>query len=72
MEKIMATKPMDIASVVKQTRKAQGLTQAELAGAANTGLRFIIDLEAGKPTCQIGKVLHIVNMLGISIELKQP
>ena len=39
--------PSDIASIIRTTRKAQGLRQDELAGAAGVGLRFIVDLEAG-------------------------
>ena len=49
--------PSDIASIIRTTRKAQGLRQDELAGAAGVGLRFIVDLEAGKPTAQLGKTL---------------
>ena len=44
----------EIGDIVRTTRKAAGLRQDELAGAAGVGLRFIVDLEAGKPTAQIG------------------
>jgi HTH-type transcriptional regulator / antitoxin HipB len=33
-----------------------------------TGLRFIVDLEKGKPTCQIGKTLQVLQALGLAIE----
>jgi hypothetical protein len=33
-----------------------------------TGLRFIVDLEKGKPTCQVGKTLHVLQMLGFVLE----
>ena len=52
--------PADIGALVRTTRKASGLRQDELAGACGVGLRFIVDLEAGKPTAQIGKVLEHV------------
>ena len=55
--------------VVRQVRKAQGLTQQELALTANTAPRFISNLENGKPTCQIGKALHVARCLGIHLEL---
>ena len=42
-----------------------GVTQKALAFTSGTGLRFIIELEQGKPTCQIGKVLTVINTLGI-------
>jgi len=57
---------------VRQARKAQGLTQQELALTANTAPRFISDLENGKPTCQIGKALHVARCLGIGVELSHP
>tara|TARA_B100000989_G_scaffold297996_1_gene285621 strand:- start:1763 stop:2056 length:294 start_codon:yes stop_codon:yes gene_type:complete len=61
-----------IGALIRETRKAQGLTQENLAMTSGTGLRFIIDLEKGKPTCQFAKVIHVLQMLGISIELTPP
>ena len=52
--------PAEIGEIVRSTRKASGLRQDELAGASGVGLRFIVDLEAGKPTAQIGKTLQAV------------
>jgi predicted transcriptional regulator len=48
------------------------VTQKELAMTSGTGLRFIIDLEKGKPTCQLGKVLTVLHTLGIKIEFIAP
>lgn len=42
-----------------------GLTQKDLAFTSGTGLRFIIELERGKPTCQLGKALTVLNTLGL-------
>lgn len=47
-------------------------TQKDLALTSGTGVRFIIDLEKGKPTCQLGKVLTVLHTLGISISLTPP
>ena len=63
--KIKNTK--DIASKVKDERKKQNLTQTQLAGLCNVGVRFIVDLEAGKETCQISKVLLVLDILGINL-----
>ena len=63
---------MDIVSIgqmVRRVRKRAGLRQDELAGAAGVGIRFIVDLEAGKPTLQVGKVLHVLEALGIVVAL---
>ena len=67
--KIKTTK--DIAILIKAERKKQNLTQTELAGLCNVGLRFIVDVEAGKETCQIGKVLKVLDVLGINLEIKE-
>jgi len=39
---------------------------------SGTGLRFIIDLEKGKPTCQIGKMLQVLNALGLKLQVAIP
>jgi HTH-type transcriptional regulator/antitoxin HipB len=62
----------DIGELVKRLRAGLGVTQRRLALTSGTGLRFIIDLEKGKDTCQIGKVLTVLNTLGIKINLIDP
>ena len=62
--------PEDIGKLIRDTRKNLGVTQRDLALTSGTGSRFIIELEHGKPTCQIGKVLTVLHTLGISIDLK--
>jgi y4mF family transcriptional regulator len=62
----------EIGDIVRTTRKAAGLRQDELAGAAGVGLRFIVDLEAGKPTAQIGKTLQVLAALGCSLDITPP
>ena len=62
----------DIGSMVQETRASLGLTQQSLALAAGTGLRFIIELEKGKPTCQLQKALTVLNTLGIRITFSSP
>lgn len=64
--------PEQIGEMVRCARKGQGVTQKELAMTSGTGLRFIIDLEKGKATCQIGKVLTVLNTLGITMTLIAP
>lgn len=64
--------PNTIGELVKSTRKRMGVTQKDLAMTSGTGLRFIIELEQGKPTCQLGKALTVLQTLGIKIELVPP
>ena len=61
-----------IGQIVRDTRKAMNITQKSLAMTSGTGLRFIIDLEKGKPSCQLEKVLIVLNTLGIQLSLVSP
>ena len=64
--------PVEIGAIVRSARKAQNLRQDELAGAAGVGLRFIVDIEAGKPTAQIGKTLQVLEALGCTFDIGPP
>jgi y4mF family transcriptional regulator len=61
-----------LGKLIRETRKKLKVTQKDLAFISGTGMRFIIELEQGKPTCQIGKVLAVIQTLGISISLTPP
>ena len=64
--------PAAVGEIVRSTRKACPMRQDELAGAAGVGLRFVVELEAGKPTAQLGKVLQVLATLGCSVEITPP
>lgn len=64
--------PTEIGTTIRTARKSQGLRQDELAGAAGVGLRFIVDLEAGKPTAQLGKALQVLHALGCAVAITPP
>ena len=64
--------PHQIGQLVKKARKTLDVTQKDLALTSGTGLRFIIELEQGKATCQIGKVLTVLHTLGITMQLILP
>lgn len=57
-----------LGSAIRTRRKQLKVTQKELAMTCGTGLRFIVDIEKGKPTCQIGKTLQVLQALGLAIE----
>lgn len=50
---------------VRARRKALKLTQAELAMTSGTGVRFVGELENGKESCHVGKVLSVLRTLGL-------
>lgn len=64
--------PKQIGTLIRVTRKGLGVTQRDLALTSGTGLRFVIDLEKGKGTCEIGKALTILQTLGIKLTLTPP
>jgi HTH-type transcriptional regulator/antitoxin HipB len=68
----MLLTPETIGKTIRGTRKKVGVTQKDLALTSGTGIRFVIDLEKGKPTCHIGKVLVVLQTLGIELTLKVP
>ena len=59
----------EFGAAIRAARKAQGLRQDQLAGATGVGTRFIVDLEAGKSTAQLGKALAVVAALGLKLSL---
>ncbi|MEY4246404.1 MAG: hypothetical protein RLZZ245_3989 [Verrucomicrobiota bacterium] len=61
-----------LGQAIRQQRRRLKVTQRDLAMTSGTGLRFIIDLEKGKPTCQLGKALEIVRALGLKLEISEP
>lgn len=64
----MITTAKEFGQLVATARKALGITQRELALAVNVGERFIVELEAGKPTAQLGKALAAARAAGVRLE----
>ncbi len=56
--------PAALGAAVNAARKNLGLTQPQLALAAGVGVRFIVELEAGKPTIRLDALLKVINALG--------
>ena len=57
----------DLGAVIRAERRRQGMTQAELAGLADVGVTFLSQLENGKGSAEVGKVLQVLTMLGIDV-----
>lgn len=58
--------------LVKTERLKQKLTQLQLAGLAGTGMRFISDLENGKGTVQLQKLIAVLSALGLGLFIHSP
>ena len=60
-------------ALVRERREALKMRQDDLALATNVGRRFIVELEAGKPNCQLGKALVVAAAVGLKpFEVKNP
>lgn len=58
-----------LGAALRSARKQLGLTQPRLALAAGVGVRFIVDLESGKPTVRLESVLRVIDALGGMLQL---
>lgn len=60
----------ELGTIIREQRKRMALKQLDLAGLGNTGNRFIVDLENGKPTVQLQKVLDLMDLLGLEVVVR--
>jgi y4mF family transcriptional regulator len=68
MDKMIKT-AKDLGILIKAHRKEMKLSQAKLAGLCGVGNRFIVDLEAGKPTVQFDKALYVAQNVGLKVNI---
>lgn len=54
----------NLSDFIKRKRKSTGLTQEDLSLKAGVGLRFIRELEQGKPTLRMDKVNQVLSLFG--------
>jgi HTH-type transcriptional regulator/antitoxin HipB len=61
--------PKELGQYLLKERKNLKLTQKEISEFADIGRKFIIELEKGKETAQLGKVFELLNSLGLELHL---
>lgn len=66
---VVVTKPAELGAAVREARREIGVTQEVLAAGAGVGVRFVVELEAGKPTVQLDRVLQVLAALDLHLEL---
>jgi HTH-type transcriptional regulator/antitoxin HipB len=62
----------ELGRIVRARRLEQGLTQTGLGELALVGPRFVGELERGKPSLHLDKVLAVLIVLGIAVSLEYP
>ncbi|MFO7727287.1 helix-turn-helix transcriptional regulator [Desulfonatronospira sp. MSAO_Bac3] len=60
-----------IGRIISEKRKADGLTQARLAALSGVGVRFVGELERGKPTARLDKLFKVLDGLGLYLDVKK-
>ena len=63
------TDSKSLGQLIRTERKAQHLTQEQLAGLTGVGVRFVRELEGGKESCQLGRALQVAAALGLSVSI---
>ena len=56
-----------LSTTIKQLRKEYHLTQQDLAYKSGVGLRFIRELEQGKPTVRLDKVNQVLELFNLQL-----
>ena len=64
-QRVKSTK--DLGGLLRKKRKDQGLTQAQVAEYCGLSPRFISEVERGKASAEIGKVLYLLETLGVDL-----
>ena len=62
----------ELGRAIRAERKGLGLTQSDLAAACGVSLRFVSELERGRSTAGVGRVLHVLKMLGLEVVIVSP
>jgi len=59
----------ELGAFIRTARKSKGLRQYDLTGVMNAGNRLLGDIERGKETAHVGRVLNVLALLGYDIVL---
>lgn len=70
--RLQVSSPDQLGLAIRAVRKATGVRQDDLAGTLGLSTRFASEVEHGKPTAQLGKVLQLLDALGIGVTLELP
>lgn len=70
METTVIHNAEQLGKLIRRRRRELGLTQTEVAEVANTNLRFLSELERGKPTARLENVMRVLATLGIELEAR--
>lgn len=61
---------ISLGQVIRNRRKELAYTQKYISEITGFSMSFLSDFEKGKATCEIGKTLHLMNLLGLNINVE--
>ena len=62
---------ISLGQTIRNRRKKLSYTQRYISEITGFSMSFLSDLENGKPTCEIGKTMHLMNLLGLDINVDE-
>ncbi len=62
--------PTELGQLASQTRTALGLRQSDVHASTRLAMRFIGEVENGKETAQLGKVMNMLESLGLELVVR--
>jgi transcriptional regulator with XRE-family HTH domain len=66
------TTPAEFGSALREARRRRGLRLEDAAAGAGVGVRFLSELERGKPTSRVGETLRVATSLGLRVQIEDP
>lgn len=64
--------PAELGAALRTARRARGLRLEDAALGAGVGVRFLSELERGKPTARLGETLRVAASLGLRLTIEDP
>lgn len=61
--------PEELGRLVRLTRRRLGFLQSTAAGLCGVGVRFLSELERGKPTVELGRVMRVLSRMGLDLRV---
>lgn len=69
---VTITTPAELGAVLRAARRARGLRLEDAALGAGVGVRFLSELERGKPTARLAETLRVASSLGLRVTIEDP
>jgi y4mF family transcriptional regulator len=66
------TNTAQFGAALRAARRRRGLRLEDVALAAGVGIRFVSELERGKPTARLGEALQVAAALGVLLSIEDP